>query len=144
MVALFLLCLYIIPLLAMQVGAPMFWRALTTMFDMWACMLIISNVLQAVVGVSAWRIYREMRVQRLYPANTKDPVTHADVYRAEVFCEPEDVAKCNDGCKTTAKECGCAGTDTGAPITAHPILSNCSDHQKYRLPYPHPMVHVHR
>lgn len=143
MMALFLLALYILPLLALQVGSPMFWHALTTLFDIWACMLIISNFMQAVVGVSVWRIYREMRVQRLYPANAKDAITHADVFKAEVFCEPEDVIKCNDGCQHYQTEFGCVDApesvqmfSVGERVAALPIPSNQSDHQKYRVPYP--------
>merc|ERR1712176_976335 len=94
-----LLVLYFnVPLLLHLIGSPLFWHALASFIDMWTCMAITSNVLQAVIAASCWRIYRELRVNRLYPVNSDVQVTHDQIHELEILCEPDDINKCHTAC----------------------------------------------
>eukprot|EP00928_Gymnodinium_smaydae_P042076 TRINITY_DN28391_c0_g1_i1.p1 TRINITY_DN28391_c0_g1~~TRINITY_DN28391_c0_g1_i1.p1 ORF type:complete len:249 (+),score=49.24 TRINITY_DN28391_c0_g1_i1:119-865(+) len=79
---------------------------LENLFGSWESILLGSVALEFALVTAAWRIYRELRLQGLYPPGSdalakNKVVDHVSVM--EVFCEAEDIALLSD---CGARHCG--------------------------------------
>jgi len=81
-----------------------FVELLQLVHPVWELVLIASCALNFAVGVSCWRIYRELRVAGLYPPNSKGETPREDVSPFEVLCEAEDVALLSECTRTRQDE----------------------------------------
>lgn len=92
-------------------------------FDVWALALVTSVCLQSALCASAFRVYRELRIEGAYPPHSRGRCRQpVQVEALEIICEAEDVALLSsyekDVC-TSLDRGSCISTPS-EPQTPHP------------------------